>query len=515
MRTICGSEKFLRRPRGLAVVIPLSLLAFFMCCTSSLQHAYAQGAPSAPSLEGKWAGALGSGANQLHLEVDFAKLPDGSYTGKLNSVDQGSILPVAVIGLTGNAVHFEIPVVGGVYQGTINSGGTEIAGTWQQTGGPPQKLDFHRAAAANAPTAPGPDEKPFGLLLDVAPSISPIPFAADSKTHLVYELHIANYGGVDCILTHIDVLASGPEEKILVSYSSAELEGIVTHPGKSMAVPAAKIAPGESAVAYIWVTLPSPRDVPTALRHRISAKVGNFAEGLTIVTSPLEVNRKPVVVINPPLRGDDWVSANGPSNTSVHRRALIPIDGRAVISQRFAIDWVRINANGQTYQGNRSDNKSYRAYGDEALAVADGVVTETKDGIPENVPQSPTRAVPITLETIGGNHVLLDLGGGVFAFYAHLQPGSLRVHVGDRVKVGQVLGLVGNSGNSSEPHLHFDLCDAGSMLGCEGLPYAFVSFDVQGAGQGWSPSTSKDSPVAHRKEMPLENRVVRFLSTPH
>jgi hypothetical protein len=141
--------------------------------------------------------------------------------------------------------------------------------------------------------------------------------------------------------------------------------------------------------------------------------------------------------------------------------------------------------------------------------VADGVVTEIKDGIPQNVPNAEKYAVPITLETIGGNHVIVDIGGGRFAFYAHMQPGSLRVKVGDHVKTGDVLGLVGNTGNSSEPHLHFDICDASSMLACEGLPYAFASFEVTGdaSGEGAGMKTLSP-PVTRTMEIPAEDEVV-------
>jgi len=108
--------------------------------------------------------------------------------------------------------------------------------------------------------------------------------------------------------------------------------------------------------------------------------------------------------------------------------------------------------------------------------------------------------VPITLETIGGNHVVLDLGHRRFAFYAHLQPGSLKVKVGDRVKRGQVLGLVGNSGNSTEPHLHFHLADSISPLGSEGVPYALDSFDTKAKSGG--------AATKHKQEIPLEDEVV-------
>ena len=156
-----------------------------------------------------------------------------------------------------------------------------------------------------------------------------------------------------------------------------------------------------------------------------------------------------MLVIVSPLDGTNLVAANGPSNTSVHRRALIPVDGHAYISQRYAIDWVAMYPDGKTFQGDDKDNKSYKIYGAEIHSVADGVVTEIKDGLPQNVPNADTHAVPITLETIGGNHVIVDIGGGRYAFYAHMQPGSLRVKVGDHVTTGQVLGLVGNTGNSS------------------------------------------------------------------
>jgi murein DD-endopeptidase MepM/ murein hydrolase activator NlpD len=208
-------------------------------------------------------------------------------------------------------------------------------------------------------------------------------------------------------------------------------------------------------------------------------------------------------VLSAPLRGDNWQAANGPSNASGHRRSIIPIDGRARIAQRFAIDWVRINPDGQaTYTGDPLDNKNYRAYGSEALAVADGTIVATKDGIPQNIPGENSRAVPITLETVGGNHVVLDIGHGRYAFYAHLQPGSLKVKLGDHVKRGQVLGLVGNSGNSTEPHLHFHVGDSISPLGSEGIPYALDSFDAKAKSDG--------AATKHKQEIPLEDEVLTF-----
>ena len=299
-------------------------------------------------------------------------------------------------------------------------------------------------------------------------------------------------------------------QKTLATFSGADLDGMFSHPGLPNAEKVSKLAPGEFGVVFLWVTLDKLEDVPAAIAERISVKIGDYPEALSIVTPATSVNKNPVVEISSPLVGEDWVAANGPSNSSQHRRALIPVNGHAYISQRFAIDWVQVYPDGKTYRGDPSDNKNYRAYGAEIHAVADGVVTQIGDGIPQNTPGAKSLAVPITLETIGGNHVIMEIGNGLFAFYAHMQPGSLRVKVGDRVTRGQVLGLLGNTGNSSEPHLHFQICSANSELGSEGLPYAFASFEVQGKAGDDKLALFPGGPVKHEMEIPTEDEIVRF-----
>src|SRR4029079_7984120 len=100
------------------------------------------------------------------------------------------------------------------------------------------------------------------------------------------------------------------------------------------------------------------------------------------------------------------------------------------------------------------------------------------DGLKEQVPgKLPADA---TIHMAAGHHVVVDIGAGGFAFYAHMQPGSVRVKVGDKVKPGQVLGLLGNSGNTNTPHLHFHVMDGPSPLLSNGLPYVFTSFTWHG-----------------------------------
>ncbi len=357
------------------------------------------------------------------------------------------------------------------------------------------------APAATPQTSPTPPQKPFTVPVDVSIPQVPTAFQGDAKTHLVYELHISNYSGQPVTLTHLEVLDEKGTE--LTRLGQTELLASVRILGPPEATGADKlnVPGGKTALVYMWVTLANPAAVPARLEHKLSVKVGTYPEELNIQCARIAVSRD-VAVISAPLRGDNWLAANGPANSSGHRRSIIPIDGRSRIAQRFAIDWVRVNPDGQaTYTGDPLDNKNYRAYGSEALAVADGTVVATKDGIPQNVPGENSRAVPITLETVGGNHVVLDIGRGRYAFYAHLQPGSLKVKTGDHVKRGQVLGLVGNSGNSTEPHLHFHLADSKSALGSEGLPYVLDSFDAK---------TKSGDVRKHKQEIPLEDELVTF-----
>lgn len=473
------------------------------------QDSRSSGAQS--GMAGTWKGALGAGANQLHIVLTITRLGSGEYSGQLNSVDQGAVLPMQAITLKASAVRFEVKPVGGVYEGTVSADGTQITGTWTQTGVPPQPLSFARVEAregTTSTTSTGPKEKPLTVPIDLVIPIAPTAFQADGKTHLVYELHVTNMGPWDCTLMRVETVSGDARARSLGTFAEAELEGMIRRAGTQSAEKS-KIEPGDMAVIFMWVTVDAAQDLPTTIRHLLTVKLGSYPEELTVHTDTIPVRRGPIV-ITPPLAGENWAAANGPSNTSGHRRALIPIDGRAVISQRFAIDWVKLGDDGKTYHGDPKDNKNYYAFGAEALAVADGIVTEVKDGIPLNVPGLTSRAVPITLETVGGNHVIIDIGNGCYAFYAHLQPGSIRVKVGEKVRRAQVLGLVGNTGNSTEPHLHFHISNASSPLGSEGLPYELRSFEVEGHGSNWKPSDAKGALEKHSMELPLEDDVVRF-----
>jgi hypothetical protein len=342
---------------------------------------------------------------------------------------------------------------------------------------------------------------------------APVTAPMERGAALAYELHVTNWAPQPFNVQRVEVV-SGSSGSVLLTLTDSTLARSFGRPGMVPSSPSdrTRLGGGTRGVTWLWVPVDA-QNPPSTVRHRITVSEASGADsGRTHVFEggAVAVSRD-VAVIGPPLRGGDWFTANGPANASGHRRALIPIGGMPAIAQRFAIDYVKVDTAGRTVNGDRARNENFYAQNAEAIAVADGIVVATKDSIPENVPGPTSRAVPITLETVGGNHVILDIGGGRYAFYAHLRPGSLRVKAGDRVRRGQVLGLVGNSGNSTEPHLHFHLADANSPLGSEGLPYVHESFELVGRCKGpLTGCTRSATPERRRREMPVGNMIIRF-----
>ncbi len=118
--------------------------------------------------------------------------------------------------------------------------------------------------------------------------------------------------------------------------------------------------------------------------------------------------------------------------------------------------------------------ESYPYFGADIHAVADGPVVSAVDGLPEQVPgRSPTG---LTLDQYPGNHIVQDLGDGNYALYAHIKTGTVKVKPGDRLTTGQVIGSVGNTGNSDAPHLHFHVMSMPDPLRSDGLPFVFNQF---------------------------------------
>ena len=152
------------------------------------------------------------------------------------------------------------------------------------------------------------------------------------------------------------------------------------------------------------------------------------------------------VAVDPPLAGE-WAMLAGGRSTLISHHFRTPIVSNAV-------DFVRLDEEGRGHDGDRKREEAWYGFGEPVLSPADGTVVSVSDVHPDepvgNTGQKPSY----------GNHILLDIGGGRYAVLGHLQQGSARVSEGERVRLGQQIAAVGDSGDSLVPHLHFQVQDS-------------------------------------------------------
>ncbi len=308
----------------------------------------------------------------------------------------------------------------------------------------------------------------------------------DGKYHLVYELVVTNSRPTPATLKTIEVLDAGKPSAVIASYDG---EHLLSRLHMMSNAPAGKpeIEFNGTRLFLIDVAFDTRAQVPTRLLHRFTllgsatpAPASATPVMLSYTLAPLDISSKQIE-IGPPLAGKGWVALNGCCDIGgAHRATGLPVNGGVYFAQRFAIDWMRLDDAGHLVKGDPADVHNYADYGADVLAVADGTVVSTLNTLEDQVPGKMPDPATITLANVDGNHVVLDLGGGVFAFYAHMRKGSVTVAPGQRVKRGQVLGKVGNTGNTSAPHLHFHLMEGPSVLGSNGIPYGIDHFALAG-----------------------------------
>lgn len=314
----------------------------------------------------------------------------------------------------------------------------------------------------------------------------------DGEYHVVYDLELQNASRVPATLQKVAVVDASDPSKVVASYEGDGLVGrLRTLVGDAGRVADASIAPSSGRVLYVDFALGSPEAAPRAVLHHLvllgaAGPPATESTRLDYVITPHDVSGGKRLVIAPPLKGKGWVALNGCCEPGFpHRTSFASFNGEIVNGQRFAIDWKRMNDEGAFYTGDKTRNESYVDYGAEVLAVADGTVVSTLDALEPNEPgilpaADPVKSKEITVETVDGNHIVVDFGGGIYAFYAHLKKGSLRVKPGDKVTTGEVIAQLGNTGNSNAAHLHFHLMTGPSVLGSDGIPYVIKAFDYAG-----------------------------------
>lgn len=371
-----------------------------------------------------------------------------------------------------------------------------------------QRGVHHSNHVRDEPAAHKPDGLPlaapaFPLQLEMHVPFEPTAFPSAGHVYLMYELYFTNFEMNPVNLRRLEIFdADAKAARPIATLEATELDALLQTVGSwpsSENPEAAELRSGQSAILFLCIAFERAAHIPNELSHRV-VTADSALKGVTIGTHHTELR-----VLGPPVQGTDWLASDGPSNeeSNHHRRGIPVFDGRTFSSRRYAIDWQQ-SENGSTFSDDALDKHSYHAYGRPVLAVADGRVVKVKDGLPENVPghdEGFHPAVPITMKTVAGNVITLDLGRGQFAHYLHLQPGTLRVKAGDRVKRGQILAKIGSSGDSREPHLHFEVTDSPILMVGEGVPYLIDRYRVKSAEDSWETRT---------QELPMKDMLIDF-----
>jgi hypothetical protein len=386
-----------------------------------------------------------------------------------------------------------------------------------------------RTAPDSSPGAAGNDPGP--QFTGLAASFLTRPSAVrgtDGHFHIAYELVLTDAVQFPLDVKRVEV-RDGRTHRVLLSLNghalSSRMNSIAGATTGKTPPDTTLLSPSGSAVVWLDVRVRRKADLPDVLQHRVVASTRpppgeqSMRFSSRIGRVPL-LARKPVE-LGPPARGGIWVADEGCCDKDTHhRRGLLVVNGNEVVPQRFAIDWMRLDRKHRAWVGDPARLSSYRSYGQRLIAVAAGKVIFAADGRPNQKP--PNDPTPPSVPELPGNRVILRIGPGIYVTYAHMVPGSVRVHDGERVRRGQAVGRLGNSGNSATPHLHLQVQITRSFLS-DGLPFVFNRFRLLGQitepfsdsnlglrPNGKLPFAPARRPGPRRHEMPLSQNVVRF-----
>src|ERR1700761_3454005 len=330
-----------------------------------------------------------------------------------------------------------------------------------------------------------PDQFTPVLVSPLTSSTQPF-LATDGKYHVDYELVVTNAKPTTATLKKIEVLDADKPSAVIASYQGDTLLSRLRTMGGA---PANNLEIEFNGMRMFLIDLifDTRAEVPNRLQHHFEvmaaptpAPMPVTPVALSYTVAPIALQQK-VLEIVPPLKGQRWMALNGCCGLSAaHRGAGQSVNGGMYFGQRFAIDWMRLDEGGRLVHGDPADVHNYSDYDADVLAVADGTVVTMLDTLDDQPPGQLPDPKTITIQNVDGNHVIVELGHGVYAFYAHLEKNSIPVAMGQHVKRGEVLGKLGNTGNTSAPHLHFHLMDGPSPLASNGIPYVIDSFVLTG-----------------------------------
>jgi murein DD-endopeptidase MepM/ murein hydrolase activator NlpD len=355
---------------------------------------------------------------------------------------------------------------------------------------------------------------------------------SDGLYHMAYALQVTNSFDRAAELKSIEVLDGTTGKPVdaqsqVVTIFDQNVTGLIrafSHPvtfsSKDFST---RLEAGGSGVIYVNLVFQKPNQIPDSVTHRFTAVTGE-APGertFTAVDHARPVNCKRVTVLSGPLQGKGWVNGNGCCRIiGPHRFVINSINGELHATEEFAIDWIRLGEDNRAYHGDVRNLHNWYDYDAPVISASEGRVIDVRNDLKDEIPGK--NPVGLPLDEIAGNHVIVMLSEGTYVEYDHLVPGSAAVAPGDFVQKGQLLGRLGNSGNSDAPHLHFQIMSRPSILDGWAVPFVFDSMHLEGtipltlqqldeeALTGNSIPVSKSDERWSHHQMPLSLDVIEF-----
>lgn len=326
---------------------------------------------------------------------------------------------------------------------------------------------FYSCSEDNNPITPDPVERTIEIILN------DIPYPTEKFLRIGYTLKMWEYEKEGLELTKIDILNSDNGTTIM-TLDKVEMLVIYKDP-----LPVLPHFTWDKLYYYylsIQIRIPLDELPPTNVTHKlefydtlndknISVEGGSFSPRLS---------ETPIAIASP-VKGNNWLFVSQ-SSMGYHFYVLLFCNDKVQSGERYAFDNLRLNDDLSEYMnGDPSINESYYNYKDTLYAVADGLIVALQDNLPEN--NGNAQNIPInSLNEYAGNYAVLKIDDSHFAEYAHCVPNSFFVEVGDMVNEGDPIALIGNSGNSTAPHLHFQITDTDDVFFSNGLPFVLKRY---------------------------------------
>lgn len=336
----------------------------------------------------------------------------------------------------------------------------------------------------------------------------------DGKATSFYEIYLTNFSTNTFKIKKLTAINIGDSSVQFISQNQ-DFQNRYSRIGSVMNDTTMLLPPGNTAVIYIELSVQNKTNIDITHLITFEIKGKEHLGEITIKAQTTKCLSNAKLILGKPLEGGPWTSVYDPSWENGHRKVIYTTNGKARIPGRYAIDFIKIDRNGKYANGDENIINNWFGYGVHVLAVADGVVSSVR----EDFSESPTLSehLKYNADMATGNYISIKIGDNQYAFYEHLKSKSIKVKVGQKVKKGDIIALLGFTGQSTGPHLHFHVADTDSPLGAEGIPFEFEHFKYLGWYENYEnfgktkwTQVNDLNQINRNEQRPIPNAVIEF-----